>query len=942
MSSSLLKHALERLNFVGEVPTAQRLAACKTFLQLEGAQIRAQHQAGESGLTVVKARAAMVDVMLVHLFDYAVASWNLKQGSLTAPVCLVALGGYGRGELSPLSDIDIMFLFPSKVKLTVVKPLQEHLINEILYVLWDCGLKVGHSTRTVDDVFAEARKEIQSKTALLESRIIAGSQELFTTFSQAYQSFYLNENPRGYIAARLEDQTTRRSKYGNTVFLQEPDIKNGVGGLRDYQNTFWMARVKLSITSIDDLAAQNYLTRNDARDFQRAYDFLLRVRNELHFSTKHATDTLNLDAQPRIGLGLGYTASNILQRVELFMHDYYHAAQKIYRVSKTLESRLALSLEKPEGLRGSFREVLRSYRFQRTKRIDGFIMRGRELAAEQPDVFKEDPARLIRVFRHCQQLEATPDFALQALIRESLPLVTEQVTDSPDANTSFMAILSEAGAVYPTLELMHELGVLGRYIPEFDALTCLVQHEFYHRYTADIHTLHAIRELDRIFAVAEPMCSKYREVLHETPDPTLLYLILLLHDIGKAKGIKGHADFGVEIAIPLLKRLQIDPASNEIVTFIIKNHLIMARFWQRRDVDDPNTAIAFAEQVDSADKLRYLYVHTFCDARGTSAGLWNSYKDTLHSCLFRTTLERLIHGKATESRNSERTQMKHQELISKTIPSISQDEITAHFNLLPERYFIHADSTEIALHIQMVNKLLHSITAADSVGSLKPIIDWKDDLNRSLTVVNVVTWDRAGLFYKLAGAFSVAGLNILGAKVISRTDHIAIDTFHVVEPNRGVVQSQTAMETFAKTVEQALVANKDLYPDIMAQATKYSSRYTTTQPAGDTLHGSFPPIVEVYHELSMQRTIVEIQAHDQIGLLYLLAKAIYDHGFDITFARIGTERGIAIDTFYIENLNQVVATDNGRLHALRDALKIIVSPAPAPTGTTPAVATGQD
>ncbi|MFT3870827.1 MAG: [protein-PII] uridylyltransferase [Nibricoccus sp.] len=938
MSSRLLKHALERLNFTGEVPKAQRLAACKNFLQLEGAHIVAQHQAGESGLAVVRARSAMIDVMLLHLFDYAVAAWNRSNGSLASNVCLVALGGYGRGELSPLSDIDIMFLFPSKVKPTVVKPLQEHLINEILYILWDCGLKVGHSTRTVDDVFTEARAEIQSKTALLESRLIAGSQELFGTFAQAYENFYRNENPRGYIAARLEDQSTRRAKYGNTVFLQEPDIKNGVGALRDYQNTFWMARVKLGITSIDDLATQNYLTRNDARDFQRAYDFLLRVRNELHFSTKHPTDTLSLDAQPRVGLGLGYTANNTLQRVELFMHDYYRAAQKIYRVSKTLESRLALSLEKPEGLRGSFREVLRSYRFQRSKRLDGFVLRGRELTAETPEVFKEDPARLIRVFRHCQQLDALPDFALQTLIRESLPLITEQITESADANTSFKAILSEAGSVYPILELMHELGVLGRYIPEFDALTCLVQHEFYHRYTADIHTLHAIRELDRIFAVAEPMCAKYREVLHETPDPTLLYLILLLHDIGKAKGIKGHAEFGVEIALPLLKRLQIDPASSEIVTFIIKNHLIMARFWQRRDVDDPQTAIAFAEQVDSADKLRYLYVHTFCDARGTSAGLWNSYKDTLHSSLFRTTLERLIHGQATETRNSERTQMKHQELISKTIPGISQDEITAHFNLLPERYFIHADTSEVALHIQMVNKLLHSISTADSVGSLKPVIDWKDDLNRSLTVVNVVTWDRAGLFYKLAGAFSVAGLNILGAKVISRTDHIAIDTFHVVEPNRGVVQNQIAMETFAKTIEQALVANKDLYPEIMAQANKYTSRYTTTQTPGETLHGSFPPIVEVYHELSMKRTIVEIQAHDQIGLLYLLAKAIYDHGFDITFARIGTERGIAIDTFYIENVNRDATEDTSRLHALRDALTTIVTPAVVTAEAAPTAA----
>jgi len=934
MSGRLQTHALERLNFVGEVPTSQRLAACKTFLRLESAMIRMHHDAGESGLAVVKARAAMIDVMLSQLFNYAVAAWERTNGALPAPVSLLAIGGYGRGELSPLSDIDIMFLFPSKVKLPVVKPLQEHLINEILYILWDCGLKVGHSTRTVDDVFAEARKEIQSKTAMLESRLIAGSQELYGTFAQAYESFYRKENPRGYIAARLEDQDARRGKYGGTVFLQEPDIKNGTGGLRDYQNTVWMARVKLGITAIDELAAQNYLTRNDARDFQRAYDFLLRVRNELHFSCKHPTDVLNLESQPRIALGLGYTNNNMLQRVEQFMHDYYRASQKIYQISKILESRLALTLEQPEGLRGSFREALRAYRFQRSKRLDGFVLRGRELVAEKPEVFREDPARLIRVFRHCQQLDATPDFALQALIRESLPLITRRVTESEDANTSFKAIMSEAGNVHPTLVLMHELGVLGRFIPEFDALTCLVQHEFYHRYTADIHTLNAIRELDRIFSKAEPITLKYRQVLHETPDPTLLYLILLLHDIGKALGIQGHAESGVRIAMPLLKRLQVDPASSELVAYIIKNHLIMARFWQRRDVDDPNTAIAFAELVDDADKLRYLYVHTFCDARGTSADLWNSYKDTLHSSLFRVTLERLIHGAATDSRNSERTHMKHNELLAMKIPGVGQDEITAHFNLLPERYFIHADTSEIALHIQMVNRLLHSITATESVGSLKPVIDWKDDLNRSLTAVNVVTWDRAGLFYKLAGAFSVAGLNILGARVISRADHIAIDKFHVVEPGRGVVQNQAAMETFGKTVELALVANKDLYPDIMAQAAKFNSRYSTVSAPSDALHSSFPSTVEVYHELSMQRTIVEIQAHDQIGLLYLMAKAIYDHGFDITFARIGTERGIALDTFYIENVNHEASEDTGRLHALRDTLSAIVTPATPASATT--------
>lgn len=927
MIGRIQKHARERLQFTGEVSVAQRLAACKTFLRLESAMIRMRHEAGESGLVIVRARAAMVEVMLAHLFDYATASYVRAHGALPAPVALIALGGFGRGELSPLSDVDLMFLYPSKVKPAEVKPLQEHLTNEILYVLWDCGLKVGHSTRTVDEVFIEARKDILTKTALLESRLIAGSQNLYETFAQAYRTFYTTENPRGYIAARLDDQNERRAKFGHTVFLQEPDIKNGVGGLRDYQNTVWMARVKLGIRSINELVELKYLKPNELKAFNRAYDFLHQVRNELHFSSKRATDVLALEAQPRIALGLGYTEPKLLARVELFMHDYYRAAQTIYRISRLVENRLALTLEQSPDDRISFREAIRARRHERSKRIDGFVLRGRELSAEDAGVFRAEPARLVRVFRHCQQLGATPDFALQTLIRESLPLVTRRVFESPDANTSFRAILDEAGAVFPTLNLMHELGVLGRFIPEFDALTCLVQHEFYHRYTADIHTLNTIRELDRIFTEAEPLALKYRTALHETPNPALLYLILLLHDIGKARGIQGHAESGVEIARPILDRLQVDADSRETVNFIIKNHLIMARFWQKRDVDDPKTAAAFAELVPAADLLRYLYVHTFCDARGTSANLWNSYKDTLHTSLYLVTLDQLIHGEAIATRNSQRLQMTYQEVVSQKIPGISEDEISAHFNLLPERYFIHTDAGEIALHIRMVNRLLQSITGADSVGSLHPVIEWQDDLNRSLTVVNIVTWDRAGLFYKLAGAFSVAGLSILGAKVISRSDHIAIDTFYVVEPGRGVVQSAKAQEIFARTVDEALVNNKDLLPEILAQAKKHAGLRLGSGGTAETLQSSFPPTVEVYHELSMERTIVEIQAHDQIGLLFRLAQTISAHGFDITFARIGTERGIAIDTFYIEDEAHVPVTDPHRLRDLREALAAVISPA---------------
>jgi [protein-PII] uridylyltransferase len=913
---------------------ADRIAACKAFLRDAMADLRARHDMGASGLQVEHRRAAIIDALITRLFDHAIGLYARRRGPTPAAVSLIALGGYGRGELAPWSDVDVMFLYPSRSRAAVVEPFQAHLTQEVLYPLWDCGLKVGHSTRKVDEVFVQAKREITTMTSLLEARYVAGSAALCDSFLLAYRNFYTTDDPKGYILARLEDQAQRRAKYGNTVFNQEPDIKNGVGGLRDYQNTLWMARVKLGIMQMDELAAEGHLTPAEVTEFSRAYDFLLRVRNELHFESVRPTDILNLDAQPRVALNLGYIQEALLARVEWFMQDYYRCAQTIFQTSSMVESRLALTIGRTSsGAKVPIREALKIARLRRARRADGFVVRGHELAAESPTVFKDDPVRLLRVFRHSQQLDCTLDFHLAQLIRESLPLMPG-LLNSPDAGMAFRAILSESGAVYPVLNRMHELGVLGGYIPEFDALTCLVQHEYYHRYTADIHTLNAIRELDLIFTKPEPMTLKYRTALHEVEDPALVYLTLLLHDIGKAVGIKNHSESGVRLAGPTIARLGVSPRGQELVLFVIKNHLAMARFWQKRDVDDPKTSASFADLVGEPERLRCLYVHTFCDARGTSSDLWNSYKDTLHTTLYRNTLERLRLGAEVEATFEEKRKMTEQELIAKRIPGISDDEIAAHFSLLPDRYFILTDASEITLHIQMVNKLLKSITATDSVGSLRPVIDWKDDLNRSLTVVNVVTWDRAGLFYKLAGAFSVAGLNILGAKVISRTDHIAIDTFYVVEPGRGVVQNSAVQESFAKIIESALVSNSDLYPEIVAQAKKIAATRYLYSKGGETLHSSFPPTVDVYHEISMQRTIVEVQARDQIGLLYRLAKAIFDFGFDITFARIGTERGVAIDTFYIESANHEPIEDSDRLQKLRTALNEVITPSQVPVAET--------
>ena len=318
-----------------------------------------------------------------------------------------------------------MFLYPTKSKAAVVEPLQAHLTQEVLYPLWDCGPEGGDTRRaTVEEVFVQARKEIQTMTSVLEARYLAGSAALCDSFLLAYRNFYTTDDPKGYILSRLEDQAHRRAKYGDTVFNQEPDIKNGVGGLRDYQNTLWMARVKLGITRMAELAEGGHLKAEEVAEFGRAYDFLLRVRNELHFENNRPTDVLNLDSQPRVALNLGYTQPALLARVERFMQDYYRSAQTIYRLSTTVESRLALTIgRKSSGAKVSFRDSLKNSRLRKARRVDGFVVRGRELAAEAPTVFQDDPVRMIRVFRHCQQLDCPMDFHLSQLIRASLHLM---------------------------------------------------------------------------------------------------------------------------------------------------------------------------------------------------------------------------------------------------------------------------------------------------------------------------------------------------------------------------------------------------------------------------------------------------------------------------------------------------------------------------------------
>ena len=916
----LHQHAQKRLFFDPGVSRNKQLPAYKRYLELENVMLERMHRKGESGLKVCQARAAMIDVVIENLFLAALDLYTTEHGALPCKMAILATGGYGRRELNPHSDIDLMFLYPLKAGGKAFKKFQELVTEEILYPLWDLGLKVGHASRDAKEVIDECSKEIQSKNAILESRVICGSEPLYKSMRNRFEDFVKSENSKVYIQERLENELDRHAKSGNTIYLQEPNIKNGVGGLRDYQNILWMAHIKYGFRSFRDLVKAKLLRDDEREAMVEAYDFLLRTRTELHMQNRRPTDKLDLEQQPTIAEYLNYPQEDIFERVESFMKDYYTAARTIYQSSEILKERMALEASAGSKGRISFREALRAHQHLPIKKMEGFQLQEKVLSADNPKVFQDDPVRLIRIFRLAQQFGAKLDSDLRFLITRSIPLIDHSIINSASAAKSFCSILRSPGEVYPILMQMHEMGVLGRYLPEFGELTCMVQHEYYHRYTADAHVLRTIRHLDRVFSKHDEEYGRYEKELRKNDDPLLLYLILLLHDIGKAEGVKNHDVNGVRIAQPILNRFKIGREQQEQILFIIRNHLEMARFWQRFDLDDPKTAASFAEFVEDPQKIRFLYVHTYCDARGTAPTLWNSYKDAMHHTLYVRTLEQFEDDEIIEQKRKDLISMFHQQILEKKIEGISEEEVEAHFSLLPERYFINTDQEDIELHLRMVNKLLTQIQTADSMGTLAPIIHWHDDIDLSMTVVNVVTWDRAGLFYKLAGALTLAGVNIVSTKAITRKDHISIDTFYIIDPGGGVVSDKKARGVFERRLDEALIQEKELMSAINEREAKIAAQTKNK----DMLPAPFPPSVDVYHELSLKQTIIEVQASDRIGLLYRISRLITKMGFDIGFARIATERGVAMDTFYIKNEKSEEDTDTSALIELREGLDKIV------------------
>lgn len=521
------EHALRRLpNPSGEEPKSrdELLTLYKQFLNVEKHRIRLQHRAGEDGLTIARQRSDLLDVVLENLFHQALAisqSANEKsdapsQGAASEglPVTIVATGGYGRQLLNPSSDIDVHFLHTSRHR---PSPEANEIIEQILYMLWDVGFKVGHAVRSVRETIAQANQDIKTKSSLIEARLVSGDPALFDRLRTEFHRQCIEGQERAYLTARRGDMRKRRNQY-HTVFVQEPNVKNGCGGLRDYHNLIWISYVHYGSTDLRTLVKKRILTKGEFNEIEKTYAFLHRVRNELHYQAGRDNDILTLHLQGVVATSFHYPSKNILRRIEAFMRDYYHATRSLYRCAWKVLERLHLAHEE-EGESGVISLLAR--RRKKREKFGSFHSWNQRIYPQHENIFTEAPHRLMRVFQHMQQRHLHLSPQMMELIKANYHLCSREFRYNKKVRVIFEAILSRRGNVARVLKDMHRVEILGRYLPEFGALDCLVQHEFFHRYTADHHTLLCIRKLDELADTQDPKLAFYRDLFRRVEDRSL-------------------------------------------------------------------------------------------------------------------------------------------------------------------------------------------------------------------------------------------------------------------------------------------------------------------------------------------------------------------------------------------------------------------------------------
>ena len=886
-----------------ELPTVDQgggdlSAIAKQYLADVRGVLADRHRAGASGSAVVAAYTGAVDRLVGFLFNSATAEYTRRSVMLDHRCTVAAQGGYGRSELNPGSDIDLLVLYPWKVNAYV-----ETVAERILYALWDAGMVVGHASRTVDACTRLAQQDLKVKTALLDARYLAGDRALYGDFEKAMEADVLKKNPAKFYREKLAESAERHGRYGDSVYLLEPQLKDGPGGLRDIHTAMWLAKVKYKVKSLRELVVKGVISDRERLEIEASQDFIFRVRNALHFLTGTHQDQLTFEFQDHIAAELGFRDDGRRNAVVDFMRTYYGHATTVRRFSDTVIERCT-ERSNPYRLIGRVRG--REIR-------DGILILNRTISVSGAEVLRRTPANMVTLFGDAQRHGVQLTEGTKRLMREHLDLIGEAERHDPAFTAPFRDILAWKHDVWETLREMHSVGVLCRLFPEFARVDRLVQRDLYHIFTVDEHSLMGIRELERLRRGAyKQLAPLLTDVMREADRAEILFLAMLFHDVGKGHG-EGHPERGARYIRGIAERLRLNEDDAAQWEYLVRQHLYMSHLAQHRDTHDPRLISEFARTVGSLENLQLLYVLTFADMRAVAPKVWNNWRDMLLGELYMQTRALFEQGQLVEEEAGAHAARIRQRVLASVDPA-RRPALERFLGSMPDSYVTTTQEPQIVAHFELMNRLREE-------WSVRPEAEHSDLFVTTLRHVEeseyseftICTQDRPGLFAMITGVLTAHGMNIVGARITTSRGGIALDSFRL-----GHIDAREMVLEDARWERVQQVLGKVLCRELDVETLVASSRRPSIlEPPA---RGDVTTEVIADNEVAADYTILDVITRDRVGVLFTITHTLHRLGLVIHLAKITTQVHQVFDVFYVTDTGGEKITDADQLQRVRSAI----------------------
>ena len=872
---------------------AENLEDIERFLRSGEAWLRRQHEEGLSGQEFCRQRASILDGVIRRLLKRSL--FLLRNEKSPPEISLLAMGGYGREELSPYSDVDLLILHPPGK----VKNLESQL-QEILHPLWDWGLTVGHTVQTPKESLRAAHKDLDLFFSFLDARWIAGDKGTYVHWEEEFGKSIAGKETEMIVEIRKRGEA-RHARLGDSVFVLEPDIKEGKGGLRDYHSAFWAARLRTRIQSIEELPESGLLSPKEWQHYSGSLGFLWRVRNQLHYYYGRREDRLSFDDQEAIAASLGYRGENPFLATESFLKDYFRQALQIYRLSwNVLNKCLEDQLGKPKRWgTGAPLEI-----------APGFSLYHGRLTLTDANLFSRNPLHLWKAFEiiHAHGIELDSD--LEEKISEGAGQINDRFRTAPESIAAFLSIFERRGNLFRVLETMYETGFLSRFLEEFDRVHCQVQYDRYHIYPVDVHSLYSVREIENLEKARSPGGSVLEEVMGEIRDPGLLKLAALFHDLGKGEG-SPHAIEGEKIAAAIGKRLSLSASRIADLCFLVREHLNFVEIAHRRDLNDENLIFRFARSVENGERLKMLYLLCVADLRAVGPAAWTAWKDALMRELFLKTLHLLEKGEGMGKEIQDRTLQIQTEVMELLRGQIPAPKISVYLVSIPSRHYAVQDAREIGRQILMAERLQDQ----------KVVLDGEEKPEEGCEEVTVVAQDEAGLFSKISGVMTANHLNILSAEISTWENGVAVDTFRVQNLIDESLFETRRWNKLQKDLDRVLRGEVSVGELVEGMAIPLFQKYSSSRKESR---------VRIDNSASDFYTIIEVYTQDRPGLLYHTTQKLFNLELSIAMARISTKVDQVVDVFYVQDLSGAKIEDEEFIEKIKEELRKNLEKIPLP------------